>query len=141
MKSPTFLGFVVTAAIMLTTLFVMDKCSAQTKTASVNVTIPAVFRWADGVALVPRKDFKHTQVMYGTCSRDAALLKDMQGGTNIAAGQSLGRINYVPIGQRWCYVATVIGMDDAPIGRSNVFEFTLPANTKPGSVINLKALR
>lgn len=138
MRRPTFYGFVITAAIMSSTLFVMDKCSAQVRTASVDVTLPAVFRWADNTQLIPKVDYKHTRVDYGPCSNDEQLLTDIKGGTIIPAGSIMGRINYVPIGVKLCYVASVVAPDGSFIGRSNPADFTLPANTKPGSVVNFR---
>ncbi len=140
MKRPTFTwyGFLITATVMATTLFVMDKCSAQTRTASVDVTIPAVFRWADNTQLIPKVDYKHTRIDYGPCSNDEQLLTDIKGGTIIPAGRITGRINYVPIGVRLCYVASVVAPDDSFIGRSNPADFTLPGDTIPGSVVNFR---
>lgn len=130
----------VTAIIMLATLSLMSQCSdaAVPKTASVDVTIPAVFRWADDTQLLPKIDYKHTRIDYGPCSNDEELLTDLWGGTIIPAGRITGRINYVPIGVKLCYVASVVAPDDSFVGRSYPKDFTLPGNTVPGSVVEFK---
>lgn len=136
------LPFLTTAIIMLATLSLMSKCSeasgATIKTASVIVTIPAVFRWADNTQLIPKLDYKHTRVDYGPCSNDEQLLTNINGGTIISAGYISGRINYVPIGVKLCYVASVVAPDGSFVGRSNPADFTLPADTVPGSVVNFR---
>ena len=114
---------------------------ATTRTASVDVTIPVVFRWADNTQLIPKVDYKYTRVDYGPCSNDEQLLTDINGGTVIPAGYSTARINYVPIGVRFCYVASVVAPDGSFIGRSNPADFTLPSDTIPGSVVNFRIAR
>jgi hypothetical protein len=138
MKRPSLNGFIITATIMASTLFVMDKCSAAPATASVDVTIPAVFRWADDTQLIPKVDYKHTRVDYGPCSGTPELLTNILGGTTIDAGRIMGRITYVPIGVKLCYVATVVAPDGSFIGRSNPKDFTLPRDTVPGSVVDFR---
>ena len=136
------LPFLTTAMIMLATLSLMSKCSdaesAIPKKASVSVTIPAVFRWDDNTQLIPKVDYKHTRVDYGPCSNDEELLTNIRGGTTIPAGTLTGRINYVPIGVEFCYVASVVAPDGSFIGRSNPASFTIPVGTKPGSVVEFR---
>ena len=67
-------------------------------TASVLVTIPAVFTYEDGTQLIPKVDYKHTRTDYGPCSGDDELLTDILGGSVVLAGQISTLINYVPIG-------------------------------------------
>ena len=106
--------------------------------ADVDVHIPATYYWADKTPLVAKTDFKYTQVAYGKCSDDEQLLVSIMGGTNIMAGQTVGRVSYVPAGVRLCFVATVMGTDGLPLGRSNVAEFAISPSTKPGQVYDLR---
>jgi hypothetical protein len=107
-------------------------------TATVMVTIPAVFTYEDGTQLIPKVDYKHTRIDYGPCSGDDELLTDILGGSIVWAGKVSTLIHYVPIGRKLCYVATVVAPDRSFIGRSNPAEFTLPSDTVPGSVVNFR---
>jgi hypothetical protein len=103
----------------------------------VRVTVPAKLYWADGTALVPKTDYKYMVISYGPCSGDAEIMTRILGGTNIWPPQVDGVINYVPVGQVFCAVATVIGPDNSPIGKSNTAVFST-VGTKPGAPLNLR---
>jgi hypothetical protein len=105
-------------------------------TAPVDITLPAKFYKADGAEMKPWVDYMYTEVVYGTCSDDDALLVNIAATTRVYPRFTTGRIEDVPVDVRWCFVATVISPAGQPVARSNVFEIVLDG-TKPGKAHNL----
>ena len=103
----------------------------------VYVEVPPQYVWEDGTPLVPRTDYIYTKVDYGPCSGDDQMLVEILGGTVVLAGQTLGKIFYVPRNREFCAVATVMSPTRQPLGHSNVAQFST-FTVRPNTPVHMR---
>lgn len=115
-------------AVLLAALIGLATAKPEPITLDVQLPTPG-YKRADGT-LLRYNEFKETQILWGTCD-GLDEIADLRGRVSVKSYQFKGRITVqeTPV----CIVAVVIGLDDAPMGRS----FAVRYVDKPGQPRNL----
>lgn len=94
--------------------------SETTYPLQVHLPEPGYKKW-DG-SLLNFTEFKKTTVIYGTCDATTQIGTEM-GRVDVKSWGFVSPTFRVPVNTKVCIVAVVIGLDDVPMGRSNVATF------------------
>jgi hypothetical protein len=129
MKRPTLFGFIITATVMASTLFVMDKCHANT--ADLSWVHPTQF--VDGTTLA-LSQIARTEVQYGVCNgtKSGFLATPAPVTINVLPPPALAKVSNLAPGI-WCFRArTVATTSTTPSDWTGyVWKEILPPAPKP----------
>lgn len=112
--------------------FVFPSAGAATPTTyPLQVHLPEPgYRKADG-SILNFTEFRSTKILYGTCDPTTGI-GELYGEVSVKSWGFVSPTFRVPVNVEVCIIAVVIGLDDQPMGRSNVAKYlTAVAPGKP----------